>query len=244
MPGTKRTKKTIPTQDDDVPSSSDDDVEESSCEYSGDEEEETEEDDTESSNLTTPPPPPPPSKKVKLPRPTVTAATTPSSRPTPPARKKNKVVIEEEEMEEEETAPLPNYTIRKEVKRGRKKVADKTVPPITISIKKKSSNNDYEVQMDTNSKVTDMSVSAPKFSKNKMLLDERHWVRIGSVSYKSKGVLYDQLFIGRDPAKGEVTKDGSAPKPFQMGIPIRCLEPLRKSCEFLCGNKEGTSKDD
>ena len=230
MKGIKRTKQPPIAQEDEyVPSGTDDDDAGSSLDFSGYEEEE-EADVEEADYRPAPPTPKPPAKTLKKSTPAhAPAPTAPVKRPAPPPRKRAKpaitpAMIEEEEEEEEEEA-ISNVVVAKKV------VAKKAVPSMII---KKTTNSDYEIHpMDKNCKVTDMSICSPRYPKTKILLDDRYWIRIGLTSYKAKGITYEQILIGRDPAQGEVTKDGNAPKPFQMSIPIRCLEPLRRGINLL-----------
>jgi hypothetical protein len=42
--------------------------------------------------------------------------------------------------------------------------------------------------------------------------------------------------VGRDPVKPE---DGEKPgKPFQMGLPLRCVKPLLEALKLLTGEKK------
>ena len=228
MKGIKRTKQPPIAQEDEyVPSGTDDDDAGSSLDFSGYEEEE-EADVEEADYRPAPPTPKPPAKTLKKSTPAhAPAPTAPVKRPAPPPRKRAKpaitpAMIEEEEEDEEEA--ISNVVVKKVV-------AKKAVPGMII---KKTTNSDYEIHpMDKNCKVTDMSICSPRYPKTKILLDDRYWIRIGLTSYKAKGITYEQILIGRDPAQGEVTKDGNAPKPFQMSIPIRCLEPLRRGINLL-----------
>lgn len=231
MVGVKRSKKIV--EDDYVPSSDDDDED---YVVSGEEEEgEQEEDGEETQNFSTPPPTPTKTSKVK-----------PPTRVATPARKR-KVREEEEEDEEDVRVAAPRIITpaRKKVAKVRdedeEEVAEedgkKNKPAVKkvdkLLIKRKPQNSDFEIQVDPTSKITDLSICGPKFPRNKLLLDERHWVQISSVSYKSKGVSFDQVFIGRNPHKGDKGKDGNPPKPFHMALPIRCLEPLWRACNVL-----------
>lgn len=252
MVGIKRTKKSPPTvevEDEYVPSATDDDDEESSGGSGEEEEEEDEENGEETEDLPVPPPKRSSAKKVKT---YATATSAPATSAPPPSRKRAKAASDSEGDDEEyepetqrrwsvkKDEPAPTKKTKQEEsgssrKKTKKTKGGKSIPSLTLK-KTPASNTDYEVQLDNNSKVTDLSLSAPKYPKNKLLLDERYWTRIGSVNYKGKGISFEQLFIGRDPAKGDVNKDGSIPKSFQMGLPIRTLEPLRRAINFLTGH--------
>ena len=240
MVGIKRTKKAAAIVSDEYVPSSDNESESSGNEGSEEEEENSEEEDDEEAAHRPTPPPSAATKKVKT---SAAAADAVAARPKATPRKRSSKVLEEgdEDDEEEEGAGDEGWVVAKKYRKatkgegvGRKrKKTEKTVPSVTLA---KKSKTDYEVQLDPTSKITDMSLSTPKYPNNKIILDERYWVRVGSVSYKGKGITFEQLFIGRDPAKGDVNKDGSLPKPFQMGLPLRCLEPLRRAVNFLTGN--------
>ena len=229
MKGIKRTKQPI-EEDEYVPSVTDDDDAESSVDFSGYEEEEEEEDVEEAAYCPTPSPPKPSAKAVKKSTPAPASAGPIVKKSAPPSRKRVKLaitpaMIEDEKEEDEEVGATISTAALKKV------VTKKAVPSLII---KKTSSSDYEIHpMDKNCKVTDMSICSPRYPKTKILLDDRYWIRIGLTSYKAKGITYEQILIGRDPARGEVTKDGNAPKPFQMSIPIRCLEPLRRGINLL-----------
>lgn len=241
MVGIKRTKKAAAIVSDEYVPSSDNESESSGNEGSEEEEENSEEEDDEEAAHRPTPPPSAATKKVKT---SAAAADAVAARPKATPRKRSSKVLEEgdEDDEEEEGAGGDEgWVVAKKSRKATKgegvgkksKKKEKTVPSVTLA---KKSKTDYEVQLDPTSKITDMSLSTPKYPNNKIILDERYWVRIGSVSYKGKGITFEQLFIGRDPAKGDVNKDGSLPKPFQMGLPLRCLEPLRRAVNFLTGN--------
>lgn len=230
-----RGRKIVP-EDDFIPSS-DDDQSESEAMSEGEEEEEYEEEQENTDDESNDPPPPPSTKtSQKMKR----AAS--SIQPAPATPIPSKRVKRSDNGGDEKKSAIAN-TSATNVGKGSKKTLEKKeieapAPAMDkIKFKRKGSSNDFEIQMDKNTKVTDMSISGPKFPRDKILLDDRYWARIATVNYKSKGVTFEQFFIGRDPAKGDVGKDGGVPKPFQMGMPIRCLEPLRLAINFLTNKK-------
>lgn len=195
------------------------DEEQSEFEENSEEEEEDEEESCvggyepdESSKPS--PPPPKTSVKMKIKYPTSSRA----AAQFPPNKKaKNETELKKKSAcVKEKTAATTSIT-----EQGPPKM-DK------LKLKRKANSNDFEIQLEKNNKVTDMSVNTPKYPRDKILLDERHWMRISTVNYKSKGIMFDQVFIGRDPPKGDTSQ-----KPFQMGLPIRCLESLQRGFSYL-----------
>ena len=111
---------------------------------------------------------------------------------------------------------------------------DRKVETLTLQ-KTAPGSSDYEVKLSSKVRVHDMSVVAKKYPRSKYLLDDRHWARVGPVSMKSKGITYDQLFIGRDAHK---TTEGNEGKTFKMGLPLRCLQPLMNSLKLMMAGQE------
>jgi hypothetical protein len=236
----KLTPEIVEEEDDYVPSADDGDesVVDSGDEDEGDEEEEEEDEEDEEAEYI------PPKTKVSKATKVKPAAAAVAARPAAAARKPPRVVKkapkkqeeEEEEMEEEEVEEGKKPTAKKKTSVPPKKkpkavvgVGEKLVPA------KKSASADYEVQPNKSGKVVDMSVVGPRYSTDQVRLDERHWMQIQTTFMRSKGVTFDQVFIGRNPREGEVSKDGTPPKPWTMNVPVRCLEPMLRGCLVLMG---------
>jgi hypothetical protein len=239
MVGVSKKRKLTPElveEDDDVPSSHDGDesVFDSGDEDEGDEEEEEEEEDEEVDYV----PPKTKVSKAKV-KPTPTAVV--AARPTAAARKKVMKKVpkkqeeeEEEEMEEEEAEGGKKPPAKKKTSAPLKKKPKAAAVEKPVLVKKGAA-NDFEIQPNKSGKVVDMSVVGPRYSTDQVRLDERHWMQIQTTFMRSKGVTFDQVYIGRNPREGEVSKDGTPPKPWTMNIPVRCLEPMLRGCLVLMG---------
>lgn len=202
-------KKDSDLEDDYVPSASDGD-DSGSEEVSGTEEEEEEDEDEEDSyGGESPPPQTPSSSKVK---PTIDLQGGGGEVSKKVARKKQ--------------------TVRKTKKKEKKTPVEK------VTLKRKAPGSDFEVVETKEGIDQDMSVTSTKYPRNKLKLDDRHFMRVGSVAIKSKGITFEQLFIGRDPVPGEVTKDGKPPRPFQLSLPLKCLKPLFRGAAFILGKTD------
>lgn len=190
---------------------------ESIYEDSEKEEEEDEEEVIEESETDDCPPPPQPSKQTALRNKRPTNAT----RPTLAKKVKKSENVQDE---------------GKKVEKGKKRfeVSSPKVPKLTI--KRKEAKSDFEIQPMENfnkAKVRDMSTKN-KFPKEKIILDDRTFMRVATVRQKSKGTSFDQLMIGREAT---ANADGTLSKPFHMLLPIRCIEPMWRGISFLIGRE-------
>ena len=108
-----------------------------------------------------------------------------------------------------------------------------------LKIRRKTpGSSDFEIQLDPKAHVSDFSTVQAKYPKTKLLLDDRHWARVATVSMKSRAISYDQLLIGRDPTKTTEAGQPSNSRTFQMGLPLRCIEPLLRALKFLTGQEQ------
>ena len=118
---------------------------------------------------------------------------------------------------------------------GSPKDKERRLNKLTLQ-KEEGGSSDYEIKDEGKVHVRDESTVARKFPKTKIILDERHFVQIRTVSLKSKGITYVQLFIGREASKPEPGKKQG--KTFQMGLPLRCIQPLLRALKFLTEQEE------
>jgi len=82
-----------------------------------------------------------------------------------------------------------------------------------------------------------MSCGASTYPRDMFMLDDRYWAKIGNVTYGRRGMTFEQFLIARNPAPGAVGKDGRTPRPFQMGIPIRCMQALYRVLAYIMDEK-------
>ena len=139
-----------------------------------------------------------------------------------------------EKKQNQKSAAMPEQKSRKTVMKSQtsrptnsKATAKKTVQKVLLSQKENEEEKpEYVIKEDTKSKVKDMSNSMAAFDRSKFLLDDRHYIQVGTVQIKNRGVSFDHLVLGRDARLG---KDGEMGKPFKYTMPLKCTEPAYKA---------------
>lgn len=237
----------VEDEDDYVPSSDDgeegdDSYEEDSNTESGEEEEEG---DDQPSPPRSPSPPPPPPKEVKKVK----------------TRAKKRKAIEEIAKVEGNGEMEKEKDVEKVEKRKRAKKVEPKIGKInTTSTNKnkdeKTSSSEvvtkpfepyYEIQQEKTN-IIDMSGKLTKYPRDKIMLDERNYIQVMTVTIKNRGTAYDQLILGRNPVTTFVTgKDGvKTPKvspPYERSYPLKVIHSLYNATRYLTGRPQETEAE-
>ena len=103
----------------------------------------------------------------------------------------------------------------------------------------KMTSADFTYVIEKGAKVKDVSNGLLKYDRSQYILDERHWVQVGTVEIKARALSFDNIIFGRNPSP----ETDQTQKPFKYTIPIKCLEPAYRAFCYMTGRKP-RNKDD
>jgi hypothetical protein len=94
-----------------------------------------------------------------------------------------------------------------------------------------------------------MSGKQTKYPRDKLMLDDRNYIQVATITIKNRGTAYDQLILGRDPITTTVIgKDGKkttkTSAAYERSYPLKVINSLYKATRFLTGRPAETEAEE
>jgi hypothetical protein len=105
--------------------------------------------------------------------------------------------------------------------------------------KKKAEETNRPTITTTTTGVIDCSTPRKKFPRQKYIIDLKHTLQIGDVTFKGKNggsSGYEALIFRREGSVNETT--GKISKPFEFTLPVSCLKAIRRVTGLMLGESE------